>query len=312
MSDMKKVPKIFDDKGKGMLKNHTVLKYCNHDSTSQIVLHNHPNKESLIVCKSCFRTVDKDSKPKRVCSTSMGRRKNRSKFRPIRMLQNNNQDAMRPINTARHTLRTRNRLRETFKTECCPERTERIKFTTQLLKSHIADPSVNSSTYDEKVDFRLFKLVYDNLKARSAGRAENMNFCPNHPNKIIEYICCTEKVGICSSCLHSKCDKNTKVISIPETMRSIQEMLLRIEKDSIRIIHNKNEYLKEIENQGEFIEQTKEAFIREQKSKINELHEYLDKRLAYIISQYNERIEQQLLQVYNTKEALSKEIEESL
>lgn len=53
-------------------------------------------------------------------------------------------------------------------------------------------------------------------------------------------------------------------------------------------------------------------FIDEQKSKIEQLHKYLDDKLSHIIVEYNQRIEKDLLKIYNTKEIMSWEIKESL
>ena len=95
-------------------------------------------------------------------------------------------------------------------------------------------------------------------------------------------------------------------------MSKLHKMLMEAERNSIRIIQRKSEYLKGIEGQTEFIEQEKQVFIQEQRKKINELHKYLDDKLSDIIIKYNQRIEQQLLTMYNSREKVSVDIDESL
>lgn len=113
---MSSIPKIFKDPNPGEFPKRQIQKECNHNTTSQLVLHNHPNKQSLVVCKMCFRTVVKENELRRNCSTSVGKKRHKRQFRNIRLLQNATND-QRPINTARDTLRSRNKLRPGYKTD---------------------------------------------------------------------------------------------------------------------------------------------------------------------------------------------------
>lgn len=216
--------------------------------------------------------------------------------------------------TAREQLRSRNVLRNVQTAQCCEDRGKRIKENTIMIKALQSHEQVTQYSTDVDVDFNLFKIIQDNLKSSMGSRDKGVGLstCPNHSTKAVEYILCDEKLAICSDCLHDHMGANTKILSIEETMSRVRKLLMTIEKDSIRIIQTKNVFLREVENHGEFIEQQKEEFINEQKRKIAELHKYLDDKLSHIIVQYNERIERELLKVYNTREAMGVEIQESL
>ncbi|CAI2387708.1 unnamed protein product [Moneuplotes crassus] len=286
-----------------------VQKLCNHNDTDQLVLYNHPEKESLVVCKSCFRTVAKEQK-KRICSTSIGRRRPKRMSRQgIRLQAKQQIPQNRLINTARNKLRSRNRLNKPYQTTCCPDRKERIKFNTGILNTLKSSSNLFKKEETHKIDFAL-ERVFEHLKNDPEGR--DTNFCINHPHKEIEYICCDDKIGICSDCLYDNYHKNSKVIHISSVMSKLHKMLIDVERNSIKIIHQKGEYLREIEGQSDFIEQEKRVFLQEEREKIDKLHEYIDNRYSEIITKYNQRIEQRLLDVYNSKEKLSKDIDESL
>jgi len=203
-------------------------------------------------------------------------------------------------------------MREVWATEVSPKQYGSNKPNTGHLGSPLSPNKYFTSNSEQRVDFNLFKMVYENMRSQSKDSKPSVNFCLNHPNKVIEYICCDEMVGICVDCLYNSYPKNSEIIPIKETMRTVKKMLLDIEKDSIKIVQEKNLLLKEIETQAETIEQQKQEFVSEQQQKIEELHKYLDDKFSFIVSKYNESIEQHLLKVYNQQEIVSKEIEESL
>ena len=278
------------------------------------MLHNHANKESLTVCKSCFRTVEKNSNAKRLCSTSIGAKRKKRTIPKVRFPDNLADAINRNANTARETHRTRNIMRDTKTAKWCGDRAKRIKESTTMINTLLTHEKVTRTSDELDVDFNLFKIIQDSLKlsVSDKDKESNINYWPNHKGKRVEYILWDEKLAICSDCLFGNVKDHTKVLSVSDTIERVRKMLMEIENDSIRIIQNKNQYLKEIEHHGEFIQHQKTIFIDEQKSKIEQLHKYLDDKLSHIVSLYNERIEKDLLQVYNTREIMSWEIKESL
>ena len=192
-----------------------------------------------MVCKSCFRTVQKERRPKRFWNTSSGLRKKRRLFSNVKLPKKLLKPIDRTISTAREQLRTRNRLREINTASCWEDRTKRIRKVTE------AQNSLKSLTFTEptqastKVDFNLFKMVYDNLKSESKSdkNRDYMKYCPNHKDNLIEYVSSQENIGFCSDCLYTNFKSNSKIIKISDVMDNVKHMLMNIQNDSIKIIH---------------------------------------------------------------------------
>ena len=128
-----------------------------------------------------------------------------------------------------------------------------------MMNTLLSHEKASKTTDEIDVDFNLFKIIQDSLKSSISDkdRESSINYWPNHKGQKIEYILWDEKIAICSDWLFSSVKDHTKVLSVADTIDRVRWMLMEIEKDSIRIIQNKNQYLKEIEHHGEFIQHQK-------------------------------------------------------
>jgi len=109
LPQLSQLPRVISNKN--LLPQHKQLLFCGHNENSQVTLHNHPDKSTLTVCKSCFRTVIKDSENKQRSNSSKRNKKNR-KFAPMRIFQKEPSKTARVVNRERKTLKSRNKMRE--------------------------------------------------------------------------------------------------------------------------------------------------------------------------------------------------------
>lgn len=77
-------------------------------------------------------------------------------------------------------------------------------------------------------------------------------------------------------------------------------------------MQQKNKMLKACEDHINFLEFDKSEFLKVQRKKIDELHEYLEKKYANTIVEYNKSIEKDLLNINNNKSRIIREIEENI
>ena len=74
---------------------------------------------------------------------------------------------------------------------------------------------------------------------------------------------------------------------------------MNMEKDVLDILQQKNKMLKSCEEHIEALASDKKAFIAEQRGYIDELHKFLEEKYTNIVTQYNEAIENDLLNIKN-------------
>lgn len=159
----------------------------------------------------------------------------------------------------------------------------------------------------------MFKNVQDNMQ-KEDPQGDDMeqfisNSCINHPYNNIEFIVQDQKIGVCSDCIYDHYKQGHKLISVNDTIFDVQQVLMNMEVDLLDVLAQKTQMLAACEDHIEFINGDKNAFLTEQRKKIDALHEYLEKRFSDIVADYNKSIEKDLLNIRNNRERLNQELE---